>query len=872
MNEDHNSSSLKSEDIEYESDTNDTQRKRGAFSGRFRRPRSSRACEICHTRKVRCDATVRMPCTNCVTFGCECKIHELKRRKPSKEKSESVSDESEGETTKRAKVERNAREVFSDPNKTLDENIKSIMSAREVALTGLYPEQLGSASKSFFGHSAYINVLLGQGKTPGSTLEQLPEVSGELKFSLSRLGETELTILKLRGAFLLPEESLCWEMIEKYFDNIDPVLPLINRSKFMREYKDLKNPPSLLLLQTVLLCGSKAMDPEAFGGSGTETLDKVSAILYQRAKALYDANVETEALPIVQSLLMFGWYWDGVEDVTKNVFYWTRVAISVAQGFGFQRNIQYSKYISEADKKVWRRVWWSLFLRDRGVAVGFGRPVVIDLEDCDVPMVTEDDFDESEPGLPSKYPKNRVSIDFFIHSVKLAELIGLVLRQQYSVRAEETRGLGRLPVVRNCDMLMGNWLENLPPSLQYMINDPTRQNMYSAMINAQYYAILCLVHRSNIIRRTKIVMRASESPKNDHMSTPAAKTLTDETQDEYYPSWGITFQASHMIAIIARNLLKSGKIKFCSAGMVYNIFTASVILLYHHHNKNPKIVRIAKSATNMCLEAFREIAKYWGIGRITLKILEVLLADREKQQRVIRDLLKMVESRAISENDYDALVSSADVNEGLKMNSRRESESKPQPENLPEVSSPAPVAGIKVPQPGNRSSATIYGNHPYHDNIPLFTQSVSDGTTPYFENFNPVQLFPELSTTGPGEPAPAAINLSAGKSPDGTSSSTGNTSDDGITSLILLDGITSNWTPSFDVSTNPAGARVFDGTHQTFKDPNSTSPDNSMSTPIQTSNGVGYGEVGRQASVGDLTTQDNVPNTMNVKDWYDYLF
>jgi hypothetical protein len=77
---------------------------------------------------------------------------------------------------------------------------------------------------------------------------------------------------------------------------------------------------------------------------------------YKRAKALYDANYEDDRVTIVQALILMGWYWEGPEgkkqqpidsethlpsdvasDVTKNVFYWTRVAVIVAQGSGMHR-------------------------------------------------------------------------------------------------------------------------------------------------------------------------------------------------------------------------------------------------------------------------------------------------------------------------------------------------------------------------------------------------------------------------------------------------------------------------------------------------------------------------------------------------------
>lgn len=43
--------------------------------------RASQACEICRSRKVRCDSEKRHPCTNCADMGLECHIPESKRRR-----------------------------------------------------------------------------------------------------------------------------------------------------------------------------------------------------------------------------------------------------------------------------------------------------------------------------------------------------------------------------------------------------------------------------------------------------------------------------------------------------------------------------------------------------------------------------------------------------------------------------------------------------------------------------------------------------------------------------------------------------------------------------------------------------------------------
>lgn len=164
----------------------------------------------------------------------------------------------------------------------------------------------------------------------------LPPNVGGSRASLNDLDSLELDILHQRGAFLLPPKPLCDELVEAYFKWVAPVVPIINRSRFLRHYRDPKNPPSLLLLQAILLAGSRVCtNSQLMDANGSTT--PAAMTFYKRAKALYDANYEDDRVTIVQALVLLGWYWEGPEDVTKNVFYWTRVAMVVAQGSGMHR-------------------------------------------------------------------------------------------------------------------------------------------------------------------------------------------------------------------------------------------------------------------------------------------------------------------------------------------------------------------------------------------------------------------------------------------------------------------------------------------------------------------------------------------------------
>ncbi len=167
-------------------------------------------------------------------------------------------------------------------------------------------------------------------------------------------------------------------------------------------------------------------------------------------------------------------------DVTKNVFYWSRVAIIVAQGSGMHRSVEASQ-LSKADKRLWKRIWWTLFTRDRSVAVALGRPCGIVTDDSDVEMVSEDDFNDDEVDRPSEFSADPVHVQFFLNYVKLCEIMGLVLSQQYSV-ACKVRKHNALDLTHS-DMALADWLQNCPKEVSW---ERPRHHFWSALLHANY--------------------------------------------------------------------------------------------------------------------------------------------------------------------------------------------------------------------------------------------------------------------------------------------------------------------------------------------------------------------------------------------------
>ena len=137
--------------------------------------------------------------------------------------------------------------------------------------------------------------------------------------------------------------------------------------------------------------------------------------------------------------------------------------------------------MTRADKRLWKRIWWTLFTRDRSVAVALGRPCCINIQDSDVEMICADDFLDDEPDRPTDHRPDPIHVQFFLNYVKLCEIMGLVLSQQYSVASKARRP--HAPDLTHSGVALADWLKNCPPEIRW---EPQRHHFWSALLHSNY--------------------------------------------------------------------------------------------------------------------------------------------------------------------------------------------------------------------------------------------------------------------------------------------------------------------------------------------------------------------------------------------------
>jgi hypothetical protein len=239
---------------------------------------------------------------------------------------------------------------------------------------------------------------------------------------------------------------------------------------------------------------------------------------------LYDFDYESDRLALVQALLLLTYYYETPDD-QKDTWHWMGVATSVAHTIGLHRNPEKTNMDPERTK-LWKRIWWSTYMRDRLIALGMRRPTRIKTEDYDVPMLTIDDFEiaplpDSVACIPADcaiardVELQRQLAVMCIEKAKLCLCVSHVLSKQYCVLnnqqsiANDRTTMMLLPKkldpetceVKACDRELQRWIDGLPAEARYSENSSGNAavDLHRALLQMVFYTTLSALHRPQVL-------------------------------------------------------------------------------------------------------------------------------------------------------------------------------------------------------------------------------------------------------------------------------------------------------------------------------------------------------------------------------------
>ena len=137
--------------------------------------------------------------------------------------------------------------------------------------------------------------------------------------------------LRQDGAFSPPPDAVSSTLLNAYFAWFHPCFPILDRVTVYDAFMNRTVSP--LLWQAMYFIGISLCTDSAFNTTGFEDRYQAKFSFYCRAKAIYDADLESNVIIKLQSLFLLS-FWRGGPSEERDTRSWLGAAINLAQKRG----------------------------------------------------------------------------------------------------------------------------------------------------------------------------------------------------------------------------------------------------------------------------------------------------------------------------------------------------------------------------------------------------------------------------------------------------------------------------------------------------------------------------------------------------------
>ncbi|KAF4466039.1 hypothetical protein FALBO_7111 [Fusarium albosuccineum] len=566
------------------------------------------ACKACNARRVKCDASDGQPCWHCRTRHTPCELIESKRGKyPRRGRGERrISRRLQGSRDPSIGVaQASLEDITPDANSPdvscqTNDTRETIAEESQVLPATDQPNPRQSSQDNirsyYLGDSSSFSYIIEMICSPRSGVTEPVKVHYPIPASIADrtipFGRLQARPATLEEALTFPAQHVADRLVYEFFKLVHPTFPVLNRRSFTQLYRQGKISP--IVLQTVFLLGVTVCGDDLLREAGFN--DRVTArrTHYLRAKTLYDIDYETDRTDLASALMLLSFWWNSPDD-QKDSWYWLGCATSYAQSLGMHRSSTYS-VLDQETRSLWKRIWWSVFIRDRHTAACFGRPCRVRDEDCDVEPMTEEDltfdqgFDETLVPTQKDY-----HVSYILEMAKLSEILGDIIIGEFSPRRP---ALERYDT-EDIEQRLEQWESQLPEYLRQLPPDES--------LGASYWASMLQIAHQNyrilLFRPRTVDNESPEEAERDVKVRMAADSVTRMAED----------------------LLAAGIMRISQIHLTPAVFGALSIHTMVICRKDPVRRQLAGNKSRQCILALSELAKTWPVGLWTMRFFVNLM-------------------------------------------------------------------------------------------------------------------------------------------------------------------------------------------------------------------------------------------------------
>ncbi len=476
-----------------------------------RRSKIAQACEECRSRKVRCDG-VKPRCGAC-----------RRRRKANKvpciylqERNSSLSAQYVSQLEQRVRqleggnndpLSKDSTGPRSEPSTQVTNRSYPVLTSARMSSPQTYdlshvtpysaprdgadamgnfgatdmtlPESSSSAAGFMTQIKSAITAKMSISRRPTASIpnKDLPDPWTDPRASLLGRSTTDL--------FVLPARCIADEMMGVYWGQVHILYPFLMPDQFNSLYQrlfsgevsDASEVPTYCIMNLAFAIVCQVTKRESPGNKAD-----AADVYYRRAALLLQTSVIGRcSFELLQALLLMGQYLQSTEWPRRC---WVVIghAIRTAQALGLHLPAT-TEHLPQQERELMRRLWHGCIFFDRMVSMTLGRPTVVsqaDARDVPLPAQIDDVYLSLRADVEGQQPVALISTtSFFVHSLKLVDILEQVLLNMYSAGSvierspgswtQKLRYLDFNTIVR-IDNSFKEWHDGLPAALLMKTN------------------------------------------------------------------------------------------------------------------------------------------------------------------------------------------------------------------------------------------------------------------------------------------------------------------------------------------------------------------------------------------------------------------
>ncbi|KAJ5162508.1 hypothetical protein N7492_007900 [Penicillium capsulatum] len=548
------------------------------------RMRAKKACLACNARRVRCNVLEMQPCENCIAWSLSCELGVSRRGKYPRKKKTSPETPATSlpppDTVEPPNSRRDRSHYPASTCPTADAIQKTVFLGESSPLTCVVDEGRRSPDKGYTSQ---------QGRLRYSISE--PPSSGEIDDDQRRRLLQDRLIRESALAF--PSSAICDTLIQAYFDWFHPCFPILDRPRVHDDYRE--NTISPLLLQAMLFIGVSLCSDGALSTTGYADRYQAKRLFYQRAKEIYDVGWETDMIVKLQSLFMMS-FWRAGPNEDRDVRFWLGVATGLAQKKGMHVMSKLS-FLSAREQKLWKRIWWTLYLREQQTSSALGLPSRIRDEDCEVADLEPSDLEDSTALSEVFRMPPPAHVSYVIGMAQLAKLLREVVTSQYLPGRSKLDNPSRPALHQR----LVDWEAGLPADMQLHASVSREAMFLVGMLHMACNNLYVLLYRPIFLQ-----------PPSE--STSAAGNMA--------------LDAATRSTRILEDMLSQNLVQHCPVHLITHTFSALCIHTIQFGRTCGTARKLAEHRAQLCLLGLRELQKSWDLENWVLDLFFRCLDDR----------------------------------------------------------------------------------------------------------------------------------------------------------------------------------------------------------------------------------------------------